>query len=58
MSRVTARLVRATTSFTCDVEGVEHFVRAGEVLPATDPVVKGREELFEPAEPVEADGRA
>jgi hypothetical protein len=40
-----ARLV-AATSFTCDVKGVEHFVHAGDVVPANSPLVKGRERLF------------
>jgi hypothetical protein len=48
-----AKLLRATATFACEVKGVEYFVHAGEVLPADHPAVKGREELFEPENPVE-----
>jgi hypothetical protein len=40
--------VRAISTFATTVNGEEHFVHEGEVLPATHPTVKGREELFVP----------
>jgi hypothetical protein len=43
----TAKKVRASTSFSCDVGGVEYLVHAGDVLPVTDPVVKKHREFFE-----------
>jgi hypothetical protein len=46
-------LLRALASFAATVGKVEYFVRQGEVLPAGHPAVKGREGLFEPANPVE-----
>jgi len=48
-----AKLLRATSSFLTNVDGEEHFVHAGEVLPATHPIAKARPELFEPEIPVE-----
>jgi hypothetical protein len=39
----------AVTSFACEVKGVEHVIRQGDRLPSSHAVVKGREELFEPA---------
>ena len=45
----TAKVYRATTSFGATVGKVEYFVREGEVLPSTHPVVKAHPELFEPA---------
>ncbi len=48
-----ARSVVATASFLTDLDGEEHFIHAGEVLPATHPVVKARPELFEAEVPVE-----
>ena len=47
-----ARLV-ATTSFAYPLDGKEHFVHRGEVLPASHPAVKGRRELFAPELPLE-----
>jgi hypothetical protein len=41
----------ALTSFACEVKGVEHIVRHGQVVPANHPAVKGREELFESYDP-------
>jgi hypothetical protein len=41
--------VRATTSFVTEVKGVERQVHAGQVLAASDPVVKAQPTLFEPA---------
>ena len=41
----------ALTSFACEVKGVEHIVRNGQVVPANHPAVKGREELFEDYDP-------
>jgi hypothetical protein len=40
--------VRAIGTFACEVKGREVLVHAGEVLPATSPIVKARPELFEP----------
>jgi hypothetical protein len=48
----TSALLRAVSSFVATVGKQEHFVRQGEVLPANHPAVKGREPLFEPAQPV------
>jgi hypothetical protein len=42
-----AKLVRAISTFACDVNGEEQLVRTGELLPANDPIVKARPELFE-----------
>jgi hypothetical protein len=42
--------VRAVTTFWCEVDGKDRQVAAGQVLAASDPVVKGRKELFEPAD--------
>jgi hypothetical protein len=39
-------LVRAVSNFACEVDGTEHLVHAGQVFPATHPVVKARKELF------------
>jgi hypothetical protein len=36
----------ATTSFATEVKGVEVLVHAGDVVPASSPLVKGRKELF------------
>lgn len=41
---MTAEIVRATTSFRSGLV----FIRAGDLFAADDPVVKGRERLFEP----------
>ena len=43
------KFLGATTSFACEVKGVEYVIRTGDVVPATHPVVKGREGLFEAA---------
>lgn len=37
----------AKTSFAASVDDQEHIVHAGDVLPATHPVVRARPELFE-----------
>ena len=42
-----AKSLIALTSFACEVKGVEYIVRNGQVVPASHPAVKGREELFE-----------
>lgn len=42
-----AKSLIALTSFACEVKGVEHIIRHGQVVPANHPAVKGREELFE-----------
>lgn len=47
------RVYRATTSFACDINGVEHFIRSGEVLPSSHPVVKAHGDLFESETAVE-----
>jgi hypothetical protein len=46
-----AKTLRAVTSFVATVKDTEHFIREGEVVASTDPVVKGREELFETHDP-------
>jgi hypothetical protein len=46
-----SKLVVAVASFVADVDGEARIVRAGDVLPANDQVVKGREALFEPHDP-------
>lgn len=48
-----ARLYRATTSFACEINGVERFIRGGEVLPSSDPVIKALPDYFEAETPVE-----
>lgn len=45
-----AKLVKARETFSTDVDGASVVVHAGTVVRATDPRVKGREDLFEPAE--------
>lgn len=44
-----ARMLVAVTSFVCEVKAVEHIIRQGDIVPASHPAVKGREQLFEPA---------
>lgn len=39
---------RAISTFATTIKGEEHLVHAGDVLPATHPIVKARPELFEP----------
>ncbi len=39
----------AVTSFACTVDDVEYFIREGDELPATHPVVKAHSELFKGA---------
>jgi hypothetical protein len=41
---------RAVSTFQTTIKGTEHLVHAGDVFPATDPIVKARPELFEPVE--------
>jgi hypothetical protein len=48
MARRKSEPLVATTSFSCDVDGAEVFVHVGDVVPATSPVVKGRESFFVP----------
>jgi len=48
-----AKQLRALATFACEIDGEEHLVHAGQVLPANHPAVKGREELFGPEPPVE-----
>jgi len=48
-----AKSVIAITSFVCDVDGVERFVRPGESFLANDPVVKKHRELFDSPLPLE-----
>jgi hypothetical protein len=43
-----AAKVRATVAFVTTLNGVERVVAYGQVLPASDPVVKERPKLFEP----------
>ena len=47
-AKTAVRQVRAVGTFACEVNGTEHFVHKGDVLPATDPIVKARPGLFEP----------
>jgi len=51
-----AKTLTARTSFVCEVKGVEHIVRQGDVVPAGHPAVKGREELFEAYDPARPAG--
>jgi hypothetical protein len=53
----TVKKVRASTSFSCDVGGVEYLVHAGDVLPVTDPVVKKHREFFEAEQATAAPGQ-
>jgi hypothetical protein len=39
----------AVTSFACTVGKRDYVIRQGDLVPADHPLVKGREELFEPA---------
>lgn len=43
----TTKVLVAVTSFSCEVDGAERIIREGDRVAATDPVVKGRERLFE-----------
>jgi hypothetical protein len=46
-----SRLLVAKSSFACEVNGREYLVRKGVTRVRADhPLVKGRKELFEPAE--------
>lgn len=45
------KLLVARTSFVCETKNGEVRIYAGQVVAASDPVVKGREVLFEPATP-------
>lgn len=42
--------LRVRGSFACIYQGVEEVFAAGRLVDASDPVVKGREHLFEPVE--------
>jgi hypothetical protein len=44
---------RAVTSFVAEVDGVQRFVRPGELVASTDPLVKRHPELFTEEIPVE-----
>ncbi|MGW9196057.1 hypothetical protein [Micromonospora chersina] len=44
-------MLRATQAFHTTLDGVDRFVPAGELVQDDDPVVTGREGLFETAEP-------
>jgi hypothetical protein len=52
------KLLVARTSFVASTKTGDVHVRAGQVVAANDPAVKGREELFEPAKPPTADDAA
>jgi hypothetical protein len=41
----------ARTSFVCETNDGEVQISGGQVVAASDPVVKGREDLFEPVTP-------
>lgn len=43
----------AAVTFEAEVDGKPVLVHAGDVFPANDPIVKGREHLFAPAPPIE-----
>jgi hypothetical protein len=43
------KLIVATVTFACELDGCELVVHAGDILESTHPAVKGREKLFEPA---------
>ena len=45
-------MLRAIQPFHTTIDGVDRFVPAGELVQDDDPVVAGREGLFETAEPV------
>jgi hypothetical protein len=47
LTKTSTSKVRPITSLSAAVDGGQRFVREGEVLAANDPIVKGREELFE-----------
>jgi hypothetical protein len=49
MAAVSKGKLVALTSFACEVKNIEHVIRAGDLVPANHPAVKGREQLFEPA---------
>ena len=49
-----AKLLVAAVSFGATVGKVERFVSTGDLVKPTDPVVKGREDLFRPARPGDA----
>lgn len=42
--------LRCKESFAADVNGVQRVVTAGQLLDSADPIVKGRDSLFEPVE--------
>lgn len=42
--------LRCKEPFSCDVDGVPRTVPAGTLLDSDDPIVKGREKLFEPVD--------
>jgi hypothetical protein len=48
-----AKYLRALASFAAVVGKQEYLIHTGDVLPSNHPVVKGREDLFEPENPVE-----
>lgn len=51
MTAAKPKTLVALTSFACEVKGVEHIIRNGQVVPVSHPAVKGREELFESYDP-------
>jgi len=42
--------LRCKEPFSADIKGVPRVVPAGQLLDSDDPIVKGREHLFEPVE--------
>jgi hypothetical protein len=46
-----AKVLQATSGFTCEVDGAALIIRRGERVASNHPAVKGREGLFEPIEP-------
>ena len=53
-----AKPLAALTTFTASTKTGDVLVREGQVVAATDPVVKGREELFKPHDPNKPDEAA
>ena len=52
------QLLVARSSFMYSTRDGDVHIRAGQVVAANDPAVKGREELFEPAKPPTTDDGA
>jgi hypothetical protein len=57
MATAKSKTLVAITSFACEVNGVEHQIRQGDVVPVNYPAVKGREGLFAAHDPASPRGR-